>query len=71
MHDQGKVVTVQSTRKLYKAIGVVGAVVMLAGVATCAGALTTHSSTVPGSLMFIIGFLTSIVARFLTWWHHE
>jgi predicted amidophosphoribosyltransferase len=71
MNDSGKVVTVQATRKLYKAIMVAGALLMIAGVASCVMALPEKRSTFQGSTLFISGLLVFLGARILAWWHHE
>jgi hypothetical protein len=70
MNDSSKVVTVQATRKLYKAIMVAGVLLMIAGVASCVMALPEKRSTLQGSTLFISGLLVFLGGRILAWWRH-
>ena len=61
----GKVVTTQQTGKKYKALQLLGVVMILAGVVSC----TAKETTVAVGLL-AIGLLVFLGARIGAWWHH-
>lgn len=70
MNESSKPVTIAMTGKLYKAIMVAGAMLMIAGVASCTMALPEKRSALPGYTLFISGLLVFLGARIAAWWHH-
>ncbi|MBL0926426.1 MAG: hypothetical protein IBJ11_02085 [Phycisphaerales bacterium] len=71
-------VTIQLTRKRYKALILLGAAFMLAGLALACADLARHFEhpdrmgllLAVGGAAFGIGLMAALAGRLLAWWHH-
>lgn len=63
--DPASVVTTQQTAKRYKAMQLVGALMIVAGVVACSAGESRHSGW-----LWVLGFLVWLGGRLRGWWHH-
>ena len=64
--------TIEATGKDWKVVQAMGAGVMVLGVLSCAGGLSSNSSSVvaPGAWLSLAGLALFIIGRVGAWWEH-